>query len=450
MDRERPASLPFPALEALVAGLASWRSGLTTPESIHPMLTASVALVARLDRQIALFEAAHQQPAPEARHLIQALAAALGAIAEGLDDTAHLKPGLDTIAQVAWPLAGTLRELERQSNAQRSFSRYAALEDCYRYVSRQSDIAPAARDLLNLAAVERADLLYQLLRDQWAVIRSLPMAFTVNLDPARGVLDDLHQQVIYFQQSIGRADASTMLTLCTLRDAVEAARTAIASVRSDLQAGLSLTADLPNLELLRERIGRLLQGTMSMKRFLIEFTGLATGLESLRTQARTNPALSSLLDQQRQGFERISRYFRDADPTHLTEGWRMVANTLPGLQKVRRTLPEQALRPLGLSQTMPELLIRLTEWRAHLGPSELKSRVRGETSRLKDLRSEARNRFTHLLKSSPNGGVHQAMQSYLDNITQLIDGLELLQSGVDAGFEQARSAIMAMELQLAS
>lgn len=461
-ERRRAAPLPFAELNALWNALDD-RAGL------HRPLQAAIVLLARLQRQVDLYAFLHGDP-PDVRDLLTRLQSSVGAAAtwheEGNTEArAHARQGL----YAAWPLAGVLREMDRAASRDASFSTHPALEEGYRYVSRQSEAPTALRPTLDAAAAERGHSVYRLYRTRIEPLLRLPLAFAVptEADTAREALQDLRTAVGDLRPALAGGTASGVLGFIRCRDAATRCQDALQALRAALAQTLETTRDFPHIERLRDAVGRVLQGTMTLRHFALAFTQQASQLEALLAQARTAGSgaapLQYALQTQRQGFERMSRYLQDGQREHLIEGLREIESALPVLRALKRSLPASGARPRGLSDMAPELLVTMTGWRRAIDSGEASAQqvlkaVRSEKTRLEGLLQESRARLTMVLKRHPQPDVQQAAVAYMQNMQQLVGGFEGMAHGLSGGgtglwlqgFEQARTAIMAMDTQVQS
>jgi hypothetical protein len=302
-------------------------------------------VVGRLAARASRFEALHpdrpQALSDAARALVGDLVAGAGALRLG--EREALIDGVRLLHHGSEALAAVLEEMDRFVRQTARWSSMPVLEDFCRAATRGADLREDCS-----ASVESW---LAFLEAQVAGLRALPLAYTV----AEGI-DSFATDVALASAAFAEARmAPEPEALTRMQDLFAMARGRRDEVLSALEREMDAVALSPHLEELKELSGRFLQGSVSetlLRERVIAWLKAHAMLEmQLRDRARealgTDAAeLLDLLHQQGAGIEEATRFFRDSDPGHLVEGFRMMEAPLAGLAEIRERVL-RSLRPSG-------------------------------------------------------------------------------------------------------
>ena len=341
---------PFPTLNhCLKTGLNVY-DGHVDPTALDLWIPRSEEVAGALSRQISRFAALH----PEAPALLVETAAALVTdVSTGLGamrvyreagDPVALLDGLRLVRHGSERLCGVLEAIDRAVRASATWSALPALDELCRALQTH------AGDAIVGDCLDSTENLLRFHETQCKALRALPLSYTVTEQIVEAEAAVARARACFEALQDGARDAASLRTLCDAFHATQAARDACVS---RLEREMDSAALSSHLEELKELSGRFLLGAISeplLRERVVAWLKDHAMLEmQVREAARSAlgsdaAELLALLHQQGEGIEETTRFFRDGDPRHLSEGFRRMEEPLAGLAAMRERVV-RALRP---------------------------------------------------------------------------------------------------------
>ncbi|MHB2015751.1 MAG: hypothetical protein ACYCW6_02275 [Candidatus Xenobia bacterium] len=456
LERKDPGLCPLPLLDDLLRVAMNVWEGKATPSALETWFRPAADMLRRLSGQCKLFACAHPEEeslARDALELTQTLGDGVGALVlfSQSGDRAALADGMSLLAQNSMPLNAAVIRMDAVARQASDFSSLPALQEAWLAVAQKGVADPAVAQ----AILDGLESLQRFLNDEVRALHALPLAWTIP-EPLQ-VAQMAVERVDLTGVRETMASPALAVALCQVRDQVHLTRAAIQQVHDALQQELRKTEGFPNLEHLKELMGRLQTGTVSHKGFLVRFAYLASSLERLCEQARESGRgeVGRLLERQREGFETITGYFKSFDVQSLRDGMAIIEETLPRLRAMQGDVSSQRRKmgpETGYDEAVPELLLRLDRLvrdleQGTLQPDAFAQKVRQEHERLSELAAEFRSRMALILKRSGSPEIMEAAREYGDGLQDILAGLKSMQACSNpnllyGGFERARRGIL--------
>ena len=351
---------PFPVLDHFVKVGMNVLEGHVSKGELTSRFTPVVALVQRLERDVARFRALYQAPevAEPMQHLVGAMHAGLGAMVEYFETGRGpaLADGLKLLGRGSSAAFEGLAEMDRVAAAGRRSS-HPYLEELHR--SLEAFAAgrltwPMVQDSWQL--VQAASRYY---RREMEAFRRFPLAPFLGAEeaPARAALRDVEAEVARLEPAFAQGGQPEAGRLEPLFDALSQG---VHRLWDRIEEEVGRYSEAPHFAELRERVGRALLGEPSGELLagqLHHSHGVQQGLSAEAAAGGLDPALARELAEifaaQDEAYQVMIEALEGPDLASLRRGWDLLEATMPRMMEIVRGLRQalEAARPAAAGPT---------------------------------------------------------------------------------------------------
>ncbi len=345
---------PFPVLDHFLKVGLNVLEGHVGRGELAERFPPVVALVGRLERDVARFSALYEAPevAGPMAELVGTMQAGLGALVEyfELGSRPALADGLKLLGRGSAAAHEGIAEMDRRAASCRR-NAHPYLEELHRSLQRHSE------GRLSWLMVQDAWQLVQAAarhyRQELEAFRRFPLYPFLEADeaPARAALQQVEAELARLDPAFAQAGRPEV---SGLEGAFSALSAQMLSLWDRIEEEMARYSEAPHFEELRERVGRALSGEPPeelLHQRLVHFHAVQQELAGEALSGGLEPALatelSSLLAAQDEAYQVMLGSLEGRDLALLRRGWEMLEATMPCMLQIARDMRQalQAARP---------------------------------------------------------------------------------------------------------